>query len=59
MVGGGSRALNTLVLSEVFASGGAGQRRVSRAPEGAAGCGEGRAGRPEAGSWLSAAGIEV
>ena len=55
----GPVALSTVVLSEVFASGGAGQRRVRRAPEGAAGRGEGRAQRQEAGSWLSAAGIEV
>ena len=49
-------ALSTVVLSEVFASGGAGQRRVRRAPEGAAGRGEGRAGRPEAGSAAPLAG---
>ena len=45
-------ALNTLVVSEVFISGGAGHGRVSRALEGAAGRGEGRARRLQVGSQL-------
>lgn len=53
MVGGGASGTEHMVLSEVFTSGGAGHRRVSRALEGAAGLGEGPARRPQAGSWSS------
>ena len=49
-------ALNTLVVSEVFTSGGAGHGRASRALEGAAGWGEGQAQRPQAGSAAPLAG---